>query len=129
MKYLNIHLFEFPFGQFSSFNPGNKRIMSEDVKNPGGEMGEMSALPEKFLEQFRCGKCKKYLRPPVMTMCNKGHKVCGICSASGTPNCSASPECQRVSKNMQDVTVEAMIKVGIYLVYIAYIYQVVDLNI
>ena len=115
MKYLNIHLFDiefpFPFGQFLRFKPGNKRIMSEDAKNPGGEMGEMPALPEEFLEQFRCGECKKYPRPPIKTVCNKGHNVCSICSALGTPICSASLECQRISQDIQNVAVEAMIKV------------------
>ena len=85
--------------------------MSEDAKNPWGEMGEMPALPEEFLEQFRCGECKKYLRPPIKTVCNKGHNVCSICSALGTPICSASLECQRISQDIQNVAVEAMIKV------------------
>ena len=88
--------------------------MSEDAKNPEGVM---PALPEKFLDQFRCGKCKKYLRPPIKTVCNKGHNVCGICLAvMGTPNCPASPECQRISMDIQDVAMETMVKVGIILI-------------
>ena len=88
--------------------------MSEDAKNPEGAM---PALPEKFLDQFRCGKCKKYLRPPIKTVCNKGHKVCGMClGATETAYCPAYSGCQRISVAIQDVAVETMVKVGIILI-------------
>ena len=84
--------------------------MSKDVKKPEDEM---PALPETFLDQFRCRKCTKYLRPPIMTICKKGHKVCGICfTALGTSNCPVSPECKRSLENIPDVAVETMMEVS-----------------
>ena len=78
--------------------------------------GAMPALPEKFLEQFRCGKCKKYLRPPIKTVCNKGHMVCGICLSELLTNpysCPVYNGCQRVLSDIEAVAVETMIKVSI----------------
>ena len=84
--------------------------MSKDAKKLEDEM---PALPETFLEQFRCCKCTKYLRPPIRTVCKKGHKVCDICfTALGTSRCPVSPDCQRISEDIQDVAVETMIKVN-----------------
>ena len=75
--------------------------MSENAKMPKDEMPD---LPETFLAQFRCDQCKKYLRPPVSTICNKGHNVCGICfTARVFSYCPASGECKIISENIQNV--------------------------
>ena len=90
--------------------------MSDDAKN---HEGEMPALPKEFLEQFRCVKCNKYLRPPIKTVCNKGHNVCGICIIElGTHTygirqaCPIPGGCQRVLDDIEAVAVETMIKVS-----------------
>ena len=82
--------------------------MSKDAKKPEDEM---LALPKMFLDQFRCCKCWKYLRPPIRTVCKRGHNVCGNCfTALGKSHCPVSPECQRISEDIQDVAVETMMK-------------------
>ena len=82
--------------------------MSVHTKKPEDEM---PALPETFLDQFRCCKCTKYLRPPIRTVCKKGHYVCGNCfTALGMSNCPVSPKCQRIWVDMQNAAVETMMK-------------------
>ena len=86
--------------------------MSKDAKKPEDEM---PALPETFLDQFRCSKCTKYLRPPIRIVCKTGHNVCGICfTALGTSPCPVSPGCQRVSEEFKNVAIETMMQVRTY---------------
>ena len=50
-------------------------------------------------------------RPPIRTVCKRGHNVCGNCfTALGKSHCPVSPECQRISEDIQDVAVETMMK-------------------
>ena len=97
--------------------------MSKDAEKPEDEM---PALPEMFLEQFRCRKCTKYLRPPIRTVCKNGHKVCDICfTALATPTsyCPVSPGCMRSSENITDFAIGNMIKVGSHNIFLQDIFN------
>ena len=85
-------------------------MMSEDSE----PKVDIASLPETFTEKFKCSKCKKYLRPPIWIVCDRGHNVCDICKPdlddTGS-TCTVSPECKIISENIRNFLVEEMIQV------------------
>ena len=75
---------------------------------------DIASLPEMLIEGFRCIECKKYLRPPILIICDRGHKVCDLCKACET--CKACGISSKVKfgpiaeMNIRDVALENMIK-------------------
>ena len=84
--------------------------MSENAKKPEDRMPD---LPERFLVWFRCIQCKKYLRPPIMTICQNGHNVCAICypdlETDKCPEGTHSLPCKREDSS-RNVAVENIMK-------------------